>query len=183
MKNYLIFLIMTSSTLLTSNNSFAFIDDWKIHKDSLKKNEPKVDIKVNKKYDDYGNLIQYDSTYSYIYSSPNSDINSLEIDSIIGNFKPYFYNNIPDIFDNSLDNFFNSKPFSNEDFFNNDFFEKQFQFHNKLLEDMINKMDSIRNEFLKQQYPNIKPNNNNNSKQNNQKNNYKEPDIKDPYDL
>jgi len=31
-------------------------------------NQPKEDIKVNKEYDKDGNLIRYDSTYTYYYS-------------------------------------------------------------------------------------------------------------------
>lgn len=151
MKTYFILVIITIFNLSSVDYLFALTNSQNIKKDSLKSNEPKVDIKVNKKYDDYGNLIQYDSTYSYVYSSP--DMSSNDFDSIIGNFKPFFYNNIPDVFGNSFDDFFNSGTFSNEDFFKNDFFENQLLNHSKMMEEMISKMDSIRNEYLNQQYP------------------------------
>jgi hypothetical protein len=35
--------------------------------------QPKVDIKVNRHYDDKGNMIGYDSTYSSFYSNVTSD--------------------------------------------------------------------------------------------------------------
>jgi len=43
----------------------------------LKKNSPKEDIKVNKKYDEKGNLIQYDSTYTYNWSSDTTLMNQM----------------------------------------------------------------------------------------------------------
>ena len=42
--------------------------------DTAKVNTPKTDIRVNKEYDENGNLIKYDSSYSYFYSnSKNND--------------------------------------------------------------------------------------------------------------
>lgn len=156
MKKYIVFIICAMLILSSAKEVLAFYYLQNIKKDTLKSNEPKVDIKVNKKYDDYGNLIQYDSTYSYIYSYPN--MSSEALDSIVGNFKPFFYNNLPDVFGNSFDDFFNSGSFLNEDFLKNDFFENQMLNHSKMMEDMISKMDSIRNEYLKQQYPKIEDN-------------------------
>lgn len=180
MKKYVFLIICSIFTITLTQNLFALTEIQYIKKDTLKSNEPKVDIKVNKKYDDYGNLIQYDSTYSYVYSSQN--MNSEDLDSIIGNFKPFFYNNMPDVFGNSFDDFFNSRSFSNEDFFKNDFFENQFQKHNKMMEDMISKMDSIRNEYLKQKYPKIEDNNNH-IKPVPQKTTKKTPNIQNAIDL
>lgn len=43
-------------------------------------NQPVTSWKVNKKFDDKGNLISYDSTYSYSYSSTG---NSADADSLV----------------------------------------------------------------------------------------------------
>jgi len=59
MKNYSFLLLFISLSLTI--NVFA----------QNKKKEPKIDIKVNKEYDDKGNVIKYDSSYSYIYSDTN----------------------------------------------------------------------------------------------------------------
>jgi len=40
--------------------------------DSLDK--PRIGVKVNKQYDDKGNIVRFDSTYSYFYSSPKGSI-------------------------------------------------------------------------------------------------------------
>jgi hypothetical protein len=59
------------------------------------KNQPKVDVKVNKQYDDKGNVIGYDSTYSFSYSdttgSPaNDSIFSKFFNFPQGNFQGFF---------------------------------------------------------------------------------------------
>ncbi|MCB4234259.1 hypothetical protein LDL59_01710 [Kaistella anthropi] len=48
-------------------------------------NQPIEDIKVNKEYDENGNLIRYDSTYTYYYSNIEGD--EIAADSIFNNFR------------------------------------------------------------------------------------------------
>lgn len=108
--------------------------------DSLKTNQPKIDVKVNKKYDESGNLIQYDSSYSIIYNMPGNDFqfNNIENDSIFAELKNRMKAN-------SL--------FNNDDFFNG-FPEMNFQNMNamenlKQMQEMINKMfPNMRNDSL-----------------------------------
>lgn len=54
--------------------------------------KPKLNVRVNKKYDKKGNLVQYDSTYSYFYNSPEFN-NSISNDSVYSNFKSPLQNN------------------------------------------------------------------------------------------
>ncbi len=56
--------------------------------DTINKIEPKTNIKVNKEYDENGNLIRYDSTYSYYYSNIEGD--SLLRDSVFNKFRTFF---------------------------------------------------------------------------------------------
>lgn len=104
-----LYLIVTNNGSLYGNKSNTLSE-----KDTLK-NQPKIDVRVNKKYDENGNLIQYDSSYSIIYSSPGADIKfySGNSDSIVAHFRDFFEN----------DNFFNN------DFFNNNY--PKFDFNNR----------------------------------------------------
>jgi len=77
---------------------------------SLKSNIPKTDIKVNKQYDEHGNLKKYDSTYSYSYSTFGNDI--IMNDSLIGNFNNSFF---------SSENPFFNNPFFTDSLSDNDF--------------------------------------------------------------
>jgi hypothetical protein len=111
-------------------------------KDSIAVNQPKIDIKVNKKYDESGNLIQYDSSYSIIYSSPNSDIQyfNFDNDSLFMKFKNNM--NINDFFNNDFftDDFFNQfHSFG----FNNDLFQMNPMIGLKQMEEMMNKMKKL----------------------------------------
>ena len=84
------------------------------------KDKPDEQITVNKKYDENGNLVQYDSTYVHQWSS-DSTLNY----SLNHNFN--FGNKFPDKFDNStIDSMlqqlgiahnFNFAPFDDDDFF------------------------------------------------------------------
>jgi hypothetical protein len=138
------------------------------------KNKPKIDIKVNKQYDDKGNVIGYDSTYSYIYSDSAA---TLQNDSMFSNFHnfPGFqfhsFNNMP----LNIDSLMKQNPFShgfnfNDPFFDNNFNMNQFDDMNKILR----KLDSLnRSSFNRMQPPDK-----NKSKSPKQKQEAPKPEIK-----
>jgi len=121
-------------------------------KETADKNAPKTDIKVNKEYDENGNLIRYDSTYSYYYSNILND--SLLGDSIFNDFKSQFNQRY----------FFSQKPFFNDfffqdsllkyDFYKNDFFSKRFNNNMQQMDKLFMEMDSIKNYYFQKQFPN-----------------------------
>ena len=57
--------------------------------------EPKGQWEVHKEYDDLGNLIKYDSIYSYDYSNTKDDSIKINLDSIIDSFRGYFEDKVP----------------------------------------------------------------------------------------
>jgi hypothetical protein len=119
------------------------------------KDEPQVNYKVNKEYDENGNLIRYDSTYSYYYSNVEND--SVAKDSII------------DVFKNQLNHqfFFSDDPFFNDfffqdslmmyDFYKKDFFSNRFKNNQDELNRLFWQMDSVKNEFFNKQYKESEP--------------------------
>lgn len=123
-----------------------------IEKDTIFTN-PKIDIKVNKEFDDNGNVIRYDSSYSYIYTYPNGNTEELNMDSIFNSFKPFFFDRGFDIIHNPFNNFFDEDTFYQHHFFDDDFFMNQFENEMFHFEEMMHKMDSLRNLFLKEMYP------------------------------
>jgi len=73
---------------------------------------PQVDVRVNKKYDEKGNLIQYDSTYSYYYTSPPTSKNSIRSDSVFNIFKIPLRNDYRGLLDDNMNSiFFNDSLF------------------------------------------------------------------------
>jgi hypothetical protein len=87
-----------------------------------KKNAPKEDIKVNKKYDEHGNLIQYDSTYTYNWSGDTTMINQMSPEEMKKLFKEHF-------------NFFNDSSMTDDSFFGN--FDQMFSDHFGMMTDSV----------------------------------------------
>jgi hypothetical protein len=108
------------------------------------KNKPHEEIQVNRKYDDKGNLIEFDSTYSSYYSTYVGD--TLDIDSVLQHFQMYFNHNMSGMDPNI---YFGEDSTFLPGFFHNDFFEQQFFHQDEMLLRMMREMDSIKNEFFK----------------------------------
>ena len=120
--------------------------------DSLHK--PKVDVRVNKQYDDKGNLVQFDSSYSYFYSSPGlHSPDSIRSDSLFGSFKFPLLNQYENLMDkNSNSIFFNDSMFM-YDFYNEDYFSRRFHLNIPKFEELYKQMDSIKSEMFRKNYP------------------------------
>jgi hypothetical protein len=117
-----------------------------------KQNLPATNYKVNREYDKNGNIIRYDSTYSYYYSNVQND--SVLRDSIFDVFKnqfnkQFFFSNDP-----FFDDFFFQDSVMNFDFYKKDFFSNHFQNNRNDFDKYFNAMDSIKNEFFNKQFQN-----------------------------
>lgn len=123
--------------------------------DTLKKNNPDVRVKVQKEYDDKGNILRYDSSYSYSWSGDGQL--PADLDSILKQFNLRLYTqsgNDPfqfrfnpdpgrtpgysDYFQfpfNDLEDFFNVNPFFNDSIDRNNphsiFDDNFFHFYNQ----------------------------------------------------
>ncbi|MCP9198973.1 hypothetical protein MKO06_03575 [Gramella sp. GC03-9] len=119
-----------------------------------KENIPKGNWKVNREYDENGNLISYDSTYVYSYSTINGDtVQPQDMDEIFKDFSRFFKNEYqmgPSAF---MGSFLNDSIRGNRDFFEKDFFSDRMM--SEHFREQVRMMDSIRNQFLKQHYPGI----------------------------
>lgn len=125
-------------------------------------NQPNEKIKVTREYDENGNLIRYDSTYSYFYSS-NGEISNGEIKSAEEAIKYFeeFKSKINEQFNISnlsfFNNFFNDTDIFYSKFFDDVYFENLKKEHNKFIESQLELINKLLNE-------NISDNNNASSK-------------------
>jgi hypothetical protein len=131
----------------------AFTGMFSCHSQDLKtgkklqgKNKPEENVIVNKKYDENGNLIEFDSTYTSYYSNFEGD--TLLTDSIFKEFNNYFNYHLSDMASN---NFMLMDSTFMERFFHDDFFEQKFLLQDDQLLRMMKEMDSMKNEFFKMQ--------------------------------
>ena len=117
--------------------------------------KPQSSWKVNKKYDDKGNLIAYDSTYVWSYSSKDGKTQNANADSVLAEFRNKFSMDFPSFFSNDFDRL----KMDDSAFYNNfsapDYFMKSWQQHQAQMGMMMRQMDSLRNGFLRNNYPNI----------------------------
>jgi hypothetical protein len=127
---------------------------------SKKKQSIPGDIIVNKRFDDKGNLIQYDSTYSYHYSSPGLSPDSIASDSLYGELKGPLKLDYQRVFGSRMDSLFFNDTLFKYDFYNSDYFSKRFQLNMLKFEEMFREMDSLKLKMMENTYPrgNIKKN-------------------------
>ncbi|MFO7869741.1 MAG: hypothetical protein R6U95_10635 [Bacteroidales bacterium] len=113
--------------------------------------KPEEKVIVNKEYDDDGNIIKYDSTYSYYYSNIEGD--KKVADSIFNQFKKsfnqqYTFSEQPFFYD-----FFFEDSLLHYDFYKKDFFIERYKQNMKQMNQLFMEMDSVKNEFFEKQFP------------------------------
>jgi hypothetical protein len=111
--------------------------------------KPQTDIKVNRRYDDKGNLIGFDSTYTSFYSNAQGD--TAQMDSLMRRFDRYFSSQHQRWFDNRFNSLFFRDSTGYPDFFHDDFFTKRYEMNDLYFKDMMHRMDSVKNNFYRHQ--------------------------------
>ncbi len=144
-KTFWIFLASLSLMLSSCHESTKGQDNEAISQDTVSKNQPKVSVKVNRHYDDKGNVIGFDSTYTSYYSNIEGDTSRM--DSLMKSFDSYFDRKHSNIFRDEFHSLFFNDSTRYPDFFHNDFFLKRYELNDHYFRDMMNRMDSIKNGF------------------------------------
>lgn len=116
--------------------------------------QPQVDIRVNKKFDDKGNLVQFDSTYTYYYSSKGGKLQQLNADSLYAQFRTMFRSQYDDWFDRSFNPVFFNDSLFKYDFMNSDYFDRRFELNKPIFRDLFRDMDSLKADMLSRHFPN-----------------------------
>ncbi|MDF0707686.1 hypothetical protein [Flagellimonas okinawensis] len=104
---------------------------------------PKGSWKVDREFDENGNLIRYDSIYSWSSDSLN-DLSGLDRDSLLSNFESKFYSHFSQFRDQGFGDLFEPDSLFSKRFFNDGFFESDFG------EDFI-ELDNIRKRMMERQ--------------------------------
>ncbi|MCA0151707.1 hypothetical protein [Winogradskyella vincentii] len=150
MKKLVFFLLAT--ILATSCNA----QDNKILKEKPSKAEisgdsleqPKESWKVNKEVDENGNIIRYDSVYTWSSVGP---IKGIEVDSLNHRMHSLLRNHFSMLKPNTQS--FKShdsimKQYFNDDFFEDDFFSNRINPNFPNMDDMLKRMEAMRNQFF-----------------------------------
>ncbi len=122
----------------------------KINKEETKKientivEEPKGTWKVDKEFDENGNLIRYDNIYSWSSNNQYDNLSSVDRDSIMSSFKSRFYTNFSQFENEGFEDVFSPDSLFSNRFFNDDFFGSSFG------QDFID-IDKIRQQMIARQ--------------------------------
>jgi hypothetical protein len=140
-------ILLTLSSCQEKTNEQNSTDQKKSHsavtQDSLHK--PQINIKVDKHYDNKGNLTGFDSTYTSFYSNVKGD--TVKMDSLMNSFDLYFNRNHSSFFDKQFNTLFFNDSLRYPDFFHRDFFLRRYELNDPYLRGMMHRMDSIKNRF------------------------------------
>ncbi|MCJ7466538.1 MAG: hypothetical protein MUO53_07575 [Maribacter sp.] len=117
--------------------------------------EPKGSWQVNKEVDENGNLIRYDSIYSWSSTDNPHGISSEELDSITQRFGSYFGKDFS-MFGDEFSGFSQNDSLFMKHFFNDgidddDLFLNHFQGNMPNIQEIMKQMDSLQNLFLEKQ--------------------------------
>ena len=117
--------------------------------------EPKERTEVHREYDEFGNLIEYDSTYLWSYSNMAGDSIRVNLDSVMDAFRSHFENQIPYLGMQGFRYFPKHDSLLMNDFFDEDYYFKNWEDSHDDFEKMMHRMDSMRNSFLEELYPGL----------------------------
>ena len=157
MKKYILLFLVS---LLSVSCKGQEKETKKVEKEDNKTNiieAPKGSWKVDKEFDENGNLIRYDSIYSWSSNGNFNNFSSLDKDSLIQSFKSRFFSNYSGFENQGFDNVFSQDSLFSKHFFNDDFFGsnfgKDFMDIDKIRQQMIARqmkfLEKYQSEFIK----------------------------------
>jgi len=129
--------------------------DLKTEDDKNKEKQPIERSEVHREYDEFGNLIKYDSIYSWSYSNKEGDSLKVNLDSIMDSFNEHFEIVSPFKKRDYFKYFPKQDSIFMRDFFEEDYYFRSWEHNQDEMQEMIKEMDSIRNQFLKDMYPGL----------------------------
>ena len=125
------------------------------HQKQGKDVQPEISWKVNKIYDKNGKVIGYDSSYTWSYTDTGGQINHLEVDSVLRQFRKNFSSNYSALFDTTFLHGITADSLFYRNFTRPDYFEQLWKNRLKEMNSMFRQMDSIRNDYLSRSYPGL----------------------------
>lgn len=119
-------------------------------------NTPKESWTVKKELDDHGNVIGIDSTYTWSYSTVNGDSLNVNVDSLMQSIQSYFGKSMPQVWDKSLMDPMMRDSLLPRELFSDNYFEQRWKDDYFDMDKMFQEMDSLRNQFFEQHFPDMK---------------------------
>ncbi len=119
-------------------------------KEDNKNEKPRGNWEVNKEYDEAGNLIQYDSVYSWSSGSDIEKLSKLDRDSLIKSIQSKFYRNFSNFNTDGFEELFKEDSLFSKGFNTEEFFESEFGKDFMNIDKLHQRMRTMQKKFLKQ---------------------------------
>lgn len=148
MKTFRYLLIFMLSSVLVSCNAQTKTDKVDKIEEKPKIEQPKGTWKVDKEFDENGNLIRYDSIYSWSSDGKFDDLSKIDRDSLINNFESKFYRHFSQFKNDGFEDIFEPDSLFSHHFFNDDFFKSDFGEDFIDIEKIRQKMFNRQKQFL-----------------------------------
>ncbi|MFD2099773.1 hypothetical protein [Flagellimonas iocasae] len=121
--------------------------------DKMAQEEPEGTWKVNREFDEDGNLIRYDSIYSWSSSNYDKNLAKIDRDSLLQSFTSRFSNGRSPFDEEGFNNFFADDSLFTQHFFSDDFFESKLGKDFMDLNQMQKHMEAMQHQFMKRYGP------------------------------
>ncbi len=148
MKRYAI--LMLAAFLSVSCNSQEKNQEKLDEDKKIENNIPKGSWEVNKEFDEAGNLIRYDSIYSWSSGNDLKDLALKDRDSVLKSLKFRFYSNFSgfNLENQEFENLFREDSLFTNQFFKDDFFSNDFGLDFMDLDHMKKRIEEMQRQFL-----------------------------------
>lgn len=130
--------------------------DLAIEKEANEENNqdlPKGEWQVHKELDDNGNIISYDSIYSWSSSGNYDDITRMNIDSLMRSHRAFISKRFSAIKNQDFPYLFNQDSLFSKGFFEEDLFMRQFGEDFPEIDEINKKMERMQQEMLQEFFP------------------------------
>lgn len=125
------------------------------------KQEPKGKWEVHKELDENGNIIGYDSIYSWSSTGNYDDFSSINVDSLMRSHQSFVKKRFSAMRDNDFSYLFEQDSLFPKSFFEEDMFMNQFGEDFPEFETMRRRMQQMQDEMMKEFFPSESSNKNN----------------------
>lgn len=108
---------------------------------------PRTEVRVNKEYDEHGNLIDFDSTYASFHSTYSTD--PTRMDSLFRDLRSRMNRHFPMMNDPVFHDLFFRDSILQPDFFHDDFFRRRMDMNERWMQELMAEMDSMKNAYFR----------------------------------
>ena len=155
MKRYIIILFAAFLSTGCNSQEKDIGDDKTTQMEKAPTETPKGSWEVNKEFDEEGNLIRYDSIYSWSSGENLDELASFDRDSVLQSMQSKFYRSFSnfDFDQEGFGNLFEEDSLFTKRFFGNDFFDSDFGKDFMDIDKMHERMQAMQKRFMDRYEP------------------------------